>query len=414
MSAVESTNTSTYPMATENFYKDLPVLKSFLEITHPQNFTAVPNDWYIAITDICGSTQAIAAGRYREVNLLGACSISVVLNVAKAIDIPFVFGGDGATLLIPPLLLEKSKQVLADVRELAKNAFNLDLRVGIVPVASVTAAGYEVGVAKLGISENYSQAMLTGGGLNYATDLIKHPATAPVYALVNSRTARADLSGLECRWQDIPSRHGETISLMVLAMTHDHEKNYEIYRDVLEKIQESYGDDDYLNPVVPNHLKLSFSSKKLLVETKLRAKSNRYVDRILYLIQIKLENLLGFCLMKLKLKVGAMNWGHYRDIVSASTDYKKFDDALRMTIAGTATQREQLVSYLEEQFKRGQLVYGIHTSNRALMTCLIFERHGRQVHFIDAADGGYTAAAKHMKQQLQHKVRNWKALAGML
>jgi hypothetical protein len=78
-----------------------------------------------------------------------------------------------------------------------------------------------------------------------------------------------------------------------------------------------------------------------------------------------------------------------------------------MTIAGTASQREKLVSYLETQFKAGQLVYGVHTSNRALMTCLVFERHGRQVHFIDAADGGYTAAAKGMKQQLHQKVRNW-------
>lgn len=403
-----------FPMSTENFYHDLPGLKSFLDITNPQNFTDVPDDWYIVITDICGSTQAIAAGRYREVNLLGACSISVVLNIAKAIEIPFVFGGDGATLLVPPVLLEKSKQALAEVRYLAKNAFDMDLRVGIVPVSTVTKAGYEVEVAKLNISENYSQAMFTGGGLNHATDLIKYPATAPAYALANSSTARADLSGVECRWQDIPSRHGEILSLMVLAMTHHHEKNYEIYRDVLEKIQESYGDDDYLNPVVPNRLKLTFSSKKLLAETKLRAKSDRWLDQRLYLLQIKIENLIGFYLMKFRIKVGVMHWGNYRDIISASTDYKKFDDALRMTIAGTATQREKLVNYLEEQFKGGQLVYGVHTSNRALMTCLIFERHGRQVHFIDAADGGYTTAAKLMKQQLHQKVRNWKAFSGMI
>ncbi len=401
-------------MTTENFYGDLPVLNSFLDITIPQNFTAVPADWYIVITDVCGSTQAIAAGRYREVNLLGACSISAVLNIAGAIDIPFVFGGDGATLLVPPVLLEPSKQVLANVRDLAKQAFNLDLRVGIVPVATVITAGYEVGVAKLRISENYSQAMLTGGGLNYATDLIKHPETASLYAIANASTARADLSGLECRWQDIPSRHGEVVSLMVLAMAHHPQKNYEIYRTVLEQLQESYGDDDYLNPVVPNRLKLSFSSKKLLAETKLRAKSNHWLDKKLYLLQIKLENLLGFYLMKFKVTVGAMNWGNYRAIVSAATDYKKFDDALRMTIAGTASQREKIVSYLETQFKAGQLVYGVHTSNRALMTCLVFERHGRQVHFIDAADGGYTAAAKGMKQQLHQKLRNWQVFTGLV
>jgi len=35
-----------------------------------------------------------------------------------------------------------------------------------------------------------------------------------------------------------------------------------------------------------------------------------------------------------------------------------------------------------------------------LMTCLVFERHGQQVHFVDGADGGYAAAAKEMKKRL--------------
>lgn len=396
-------------MSTEHFYRDLPLLPSFLEVTNPDNFAPVPEDWFIVITDICNSTKAIEAGRYREVNLIGACSISVILNLARDHEVPFVFGGDGATVLVPAQLVHKVRKALPALQYMAKTAFNMGLRVGIVPVAHVVRAGYEVKVAKLKISENYSQAMLTGGGLNYATDLIKDPITAEVYNLTDSRTAKADFSGLECRWQDIPSRHGEVVSLLVLAMAHHPEKNYQIYRDVIERIQEIYGDDDYVNPVSPGRLKLSFSSRKLMAETKLRAKSSRWLDRKLYLIQIKLENLLGFFFMKFKVTLGAMPWGSYREIVTAATDYKKFDDALRMTIAGTPAQRERLSHYLEEQLRAGKLVYGLHASDRALMTCLVFERHGRQVHFIDGADGGYALAAKPMKQQLQQKVNNWRA-----
>ena len=33
-----------------------------------------------------------------------------------------------------------------------------------------------------------------------------------------------------------------------------------------------------------------------------------------------------------------------------------------------------------------------------LMTCLIFERMGSQVHFVDAADGGYAMAAVGLKK----------------
>jgi hypothetical protein len=35
------------------------------------------------------------------------------------------------------------------------------------------------------------------------------------------------------------------------------------------------------------------------------------------------------------------------------------------------------------------------------MTCLVFERGGRQVHFVDGADGGYALAAKDMKQRMK-------------
>jgi hypothetical protein len=386
-------------MSIEHFYRSLPALNSFLDIANSENFTAIPDDWYIVITDIRGSTKAIESGYYREVNLLGACSITAILNLAQTIDLPFVFGGDGATILLPPALLIGAREVLAGVQALAKESFGMDLRVGIVPVAIVTRAGYEVRVARLATSQHYSQAVFTGGGLNHATELVKRPATARLFNLKPTTIAKANLTGLECRWQDIPSRHGEVVSLLVQARAHNYEGDHAIYQQVLEKIRECYGEDDYLNPVVPNGLRLSFSSKKLSLETRLRAKTSRWLDQKLYLHQIRLENLLGFYLMKLQIKLGEMPWGLYRQFISASTDYQKFDDGLRMTFSGTVAQRQQLVSYLEEQCKAGRLVYGLHYSDRALMTCLVFERHGRQVHFIDGAEGGYAVAAKRMKQQ---------------
>jgi hypothetical protein len=72
-----------------------------------------------------------------------------------------------------------------------------------------------------------------------------------------------------------------------------------------------------------------------------------------------------------------------------------------MIIAGNAAQRERLTRYLEDGYKRGALVYGLHITDRALMTCLVFERMGRQVHFVDGADGGYALAAKAMKERLR-------------
>lgn len=105
--------------------------------------------------------------------------------------------------------------------------------------------------------------------------------------------------------------------------------------------------------------------------------------------------------MTFNIKTGMLNWGDYKQLVSEATDFKKFDDVLRMVISGKTKQRQKLVDYLEQKFKEGRLVYGIHVSDRALMTCLVFERDGRQVHFVDGADGGYALAAKKMKERMK-------------
>ncbi|MCY7272750.1 MAG: DUF3095 domain-containing protein, partial [Phormidesmis sp. CAN_BIN44] len=231
-------------MPTRYFYFDLPVLTDFVQITDHHNFVPVPDDWLIVITDIVGSTRAIEQGRYKDVNLLGACSIVSVLNVAGAVEVPFVFGGDGASLLIPPTLLEETTRSLRSVQTLAKDEFELSLRVGIVPVGVATQAGHPVDIAKLEISKNYSQAVFMGGGLTYATNLVKDPATAPLYMLsLMEASSPANFLGLECRWQDIPSRHGETVSLLVLATQNEQ------YRDVIEQIQLIYGAGDRHNPI---------------------------------------------------------------------------------------------------------------------------------------------------------------------
>lgn len=392
-------------MDTESFYADLPIIHQFIDITDSRNFTPVPSDWYVIITDLVGSTKAIEAGRYKDVNLLGACSIVAVLNIAEKREIPFVFGGDGAAILIPPSLFTKARKALLATRQRASREFGMDFRIGAVPISHITAARYDVKIAKLRVSENYYQAVFTGGGLSYATQLIKTPETANLYKLYNEyRTPisdiKVDFSGLECRWQDIPTKHGEILSLIVKATSGNPEINNEVYRGILQKIQSIYGYDEYVHPIAKEYLKLAFSYKSLKSETKLRAKSSSFWDKSLYFSKILVENLLGWLFIAFKLQLAGTDWGAYKETVITATDYKKFDDMLRTIIAGNKRQRIKLTEYLEKNYQTGKLVYGVHISDRALMTCLVFERNGRQVHFIDGADGGYAVAAKAMKQRI--------------
>ncbi len=206
-----------------NFYSQLPAREKFdALITNPELFQSVPADWFIIITDVAGSTKAIEAGLYKDVNILGACSIISILNIAENTDIPFVFGGDGASLLIPPFLLTQAKQVLRSTKKLAREEFSLDLRVGVVPVSLLFEANIPLKVAKFKVSNNYHQALFTGGGLDYAEQLIKNPVTSQLYNLnLEAIQEEANFSGLVCPWKDIPSPQGEIVSLIVKATGQD-------------------------------------------------------------------------------------------------------------------------------------------------------------------------------------------------
>lgn len=385
------------------FYTHLPILTELSQIVEPSNFYPAPADWWVALSDVRNSTQAINAGHYKAVNMAGAASIVALLNCAPAERIPFVFGGDGATLLIPPDLLEVARATLAGVRAMVQRELQLDLRVGFVPLAEVRAHGAEVAVARLRISAHYDQALLSGGGTALAERLIKDPTTASRYLLPADAPLReADMTGLECRWQDIPSPHGETVSLLVMAMPGmSPEAASAIYRQVIAEIEAAYGQEQDYHPLAVPNLHLSLKLRDLLGETKLRTPP-RMLARWIYMAQIWALNM-GVRLYTIGevLRGKRPWWQDYREQVFRTADYKKYDDTLRMIIAGRPQQRQQLSAFLEHAYQQGQLVYGLHVTDRALMTCLVFERMGRQVHFVDGADGGYARAAVALKDRLK-------------
>lgn len=387
-------------MNTDLFYNQLPILRNFWDIADPQCFVPMPEDWYILITDVTQSTRAVENGKYKTVTFLGASSIVVVLNVAGKIDLPFVFGGDGMTLLVPPSLVGPARDALLGLQALAHSRFGLDLRVGIVPIADVVAQGYEVNVAKVGISEHYAQANFWGYGLTYATDLVKADTPNNPYQVVGQNPPEPDFMGLECRWQDIPSAAGQTLSLIVTTTAPSEQCHQEVYAGVMAAVTQIYGSDAATPPISFEQLRLSFDPARLMLETSLRAGSG-WFHQLTYLANIWLQNLLGWGLMMARMRFPNANWGNYKADLLATTDYRKFDDMLRMVIASTPDQTRQLTLHLEQELQAGRLVYGIHIADRALMTCLVFERSGRQVHFIDGADGGYTLAAKALKQRLR-------------
>ncbi|NDJ52859.1 MAG: DUF3095 domain-containing protein [Chloroflexi bacterium] len=362
------------------FFDDITPIDNLSAITDPEHFQAVPSDWWVAVTDVVGSTKAIERGLYKEVNAVAAASITALLNAVPETDLPFVFGGDGASILIPPEMEAAARGALRGAQILAQQQFELDLRVGMIPVADVLAAGYHIDVARLWMGEAYQQAIFTGGGMAYVEQQLKH---SDQYNISPETPDSADFSHFECRWTAVPSPYDEVISLIVQA------SDPQTYQAVLSEITRVYGDKDTRHPISDQNLRLTFSPLQLSVEARVR-RSRR--DPLTLLGMVAESTLVQFLMI-----FDISNWASYKPNFIRSTDHEKFDDSLRMTIAGTAPQRASLIAFLDAQQAQGNLVYGIHISTESLVTCIVFDYFGRQVHLVDGQGGGYALAARQMK-----------------
>ena len=384
------------------FYAGLPVLAEFSAIADTVNFAPLPADWHVATCDVRDSTLAVQAGNYKHVNTVGAAAVAALLNAAGGTEIPFIFEGDGSAFCVPPQLLEDAKAALMKTQEMAKNSFGLDLRVATIPVEQVRKAGLDILVARFRVSENYIQAAFAGGGMAYADRYMKDPKTAPLCEVKpGSVAARGRLDGLECRWQDIPSLHGETVSLMVRSLAQDPGRAAVLYREVIAKVQEIYGNDDACHPLTPPAVQLApaLSARQLGNEVGVRAADRGAFGRWLYLMRTRWYVLLGWFLMRFGLKTGETDWSSYKETLFRNTDVRKFNDIYRQILSGKAAQREALDAWLSERYAARELVYGLHVTDRAHMTCLVFNYSGRHLHFIDGADGGLFLAAKQFKER---------------
>jgi hypothetical protein len=145
---------------------------------------------------------------------------------------------------------------------------------------------------------------------------------------------------------------------------------------------------------------MAFDSRRLDNEVGVIMADGTPWQRLRYRLRTRAVLLLGWVLMKLGLKTAETDWSRYKDTLVRNSDVRKFNDVYRQILAGTAAQREALSAWLEERYRRRELVYGLHVTDRAHMTCLVFNYSGKHLHFIDGADGGLFNASRQFKERL--------------
>ncbi|MGB5792599.1 DUF3095 family protein [Poseidonibacter sp.] len=370
----------------ENFYLNLESINNLNDILDDKKYKAIPTTWSIVITDVKNSTEAIKEGKYKNINFVGAISIIAILNINKSLDLPFVFGGDGSFVLIPNSLLPDTKQALVHIQKLSKEKYFLDLRVGIIPINDIYLQNKKVQITKLKLKDESSQAIIKGGGLELSEELLKNSQKYIIDEKLDEKF-NLDLEGLECRWKQINSPKDKTLSIILQC------ENDLYYKEVLDNFERIIGDKNSRSPLSLDNLKLSFDNNDLDTEALLYCKNKK--EKFINILKFKFINILGYFLIRFKIG----QWANYKNRISSTIDSEKFDDLLRMVVSTTNKQTKELKDYLQEEYKKGNLVYGVHESKSALMTCLIFQRHGKHIHFIDSSDGGYSLASYAYKKR---------------
>jgi len=382
----------------ERFYAELKGFADFTEVARANRYQPVPDDWRVVITDVAGSTRAIEAGRYKEVNAMGVASIVALRNAMKGLPIPFVFGGDGATLLAPETRLKEVEGALRGIEAMSRDGFDLEMRTGTVPLRELRRDGFEVAVSKYQASEHVELAMLKGGGVSEAERRVKDPSSGGRYRPPPG-PSDADFEGFECRWRPIPSLRGHVMSLLILARGQaEAEEGH--YRHVLDALSDILAETHPGRPVSADALELAPASSAFDVEATVVSRGRGGARRGMAEVVARTKTAIAARLLRRRVDALGFPGDVYQRDVSANTDFRKFDDMLRMVIDVDDGQREAIETLLRDEHRAGRIVYGIHCARQTLMTCAIGDYRTDHVHFVDGSDGGYALAAKQLKAQL--------------
>lgn len=377
------------PDGSDSFYAGIPVFRGFGSLMDPALYSPLPDDWSVGVADIVESTRAIAEARYKAVNMAGASVIASITNALEGREFPFVFGGDGASFAVSPDDLARAREALAATAIWVEESLNLVMRVALVPVAAVRAQGFDVRVARFGPSPNLSYAMFAGGGLNWAEAAMKRGEFVVTKAPPGTQP---DLTGLSCRFEEIPSRRGLILSVLVVAARGaDPTAFRKVIEDVVALVERS---PDAGRPVSSAGPPLRWPPAGLEYEVSATRGRSRLTRRSFVLA----NTLWAYLVMRFGIKVGNFVPKNYVQQLVENSDFRKYDDGLRMILDCTPDLESALTRRLTEAASNGVVRYGLHRQDAAMMTCFTPSvMRSDHVHFIDGARGGYASAATALK-----------------
>ncbi len=249
----------------DNFFADLPLLAQASAAFDTTQYRDAPDDWELVVTDIVGSTPAVAAGKHKTVNFVAAMAIAALKNLCAPTRLPFLFGGDGSVVMVPPAQAQAARLALARVRGFAEREFGMQLRVGICPVGVLRQYGSDVRVGRFEPTAGNSFGVFLGGGVGLLETAVRRRGNPELVARVQVPVelddgVAVDLDGLSCRWNPLQSGRGRMLTLIIQGATDPGA----VHAQVMHLAQQSGA----AAPVRPGTLRTGWPPKGMMLEAQ--------------------------------------------------------------------------------------------------------------------------------------------------
>lgn len=380
--------------ANDDFYRTVPTFRDFRLVADEFSFSPLPEEWLVGVADVEQSTKAIQDKRYKAVNMAGAAVIAAIANAVGGRDFPFVFGGDGASFAVSSSDAGIARQALAETATWVREDLDLTLRVGMVSVGEIRRNGHDVRVGRYAVSDNISIAMFSGGGVAWADAAMKRDEISVRRA---PDGARPDLSGLSCRFEQFPTQYGQILSVLVLPADIARMSAFRaVVKHIIGMVE---GSSECARPIGRETMQLKWPPQGCDLEALASRKAGEPAG--ISKMRVYARTFLYFLIMRFNLRVGRFVPEKYLSEVVGNSDFRKFDDALRMIVDCSSGVAQEIEDTLAAAERDGHIRYGCHREDAAIMTCFTpSPAHPSHVHFIDGAQGGYALAAAALKQRL--------------
>jgi len=169
------------------------------------------------------------------------------------------------------------------------------------------------------------------------------------------------------------------------------------FRAVIEALLgELEGSPEVARPVPDNAPDVSWPPPGAELET--RTSRRRGESLLLWRLRVLYRTLLSYTVMRTGMRVGEFDPAVYRREVVENSDFRKYDDNLRMTLDCTPALADRIEQRLAKAQRDNIVRFGMHRQPAAIMTCIVPSiTESNHVHFIDGAAGGYALAAQKLR-----------------